>query len=115
MILFDSKENTEFKSAVNCKATNTQIRKDFVRSVTSKKSAKLVNPNMTVVKALIKLVDYHKESEKKRCTNFYDNKIVSCETRNDLGKDGYNAYHALLSVFYQKYFLTRQKQRSGQD
>ena len=49
---------------MNCKATNTQMRKVFVRSVTLKKMTKLVNPNMTVEKALIKLVDYHKESEK---------------------------------------------------
>ena len=59
---------------MNCKATNTQMRKDFVRSITLKKITKLVNPNMTVVKALIKLVDYYKESEKNVAPTFMTTK-----------------------------------------
>ena len=59
---------------MNCKATNTQMRKEFVRSITLKKITKLVNPNMTVVKALIKLVDYHKESEKNAAPTFMTTK-----------------------------------------
>ena len=57
--LFDSKEHTEFQSAVDLKATNIQMRKGFARSVKVKKVIKLVNSNMIAVKVLIKLLNYH--------------------------------------------------------
>lgn len=57
--LFDSKEHTEFQSAVDLKPTNIQMRKGFARSVKVKKVIKLVNSNMIAVKVLIKLLNYH--------------------------------------------------------
>ena len=42
--------------------------------------------------------------------NFQDNRILSSETRDDLSKDRYNAYHTPISMsFINKYIFDKQE------